>query len=187
MGKSDGEQDEPPDPIEIIIEHTHAIIKFENEIRKYTYLEGRFTEPNQLLLILERDLETISETKKPKTISNVELAERLRAMVWNDGNEKKVNMNQFYTLIEKLEEDLETTASRTNKDNRIEIELIEHDGDLWSLRTNPESYLNRGNYQRQSTHYTGINLDEFLADQTHGLYNGSIKQLEIIIKHKEEE
>jgi hypothetical protein len=71
--------------------------------------------------------------------------------------------------------------------HKIEIELIEHDYDLWSLRTNPKSYLNGDYYQRQSTHNTGINLDEFLADQTHGLYNGSIEQLEIIIKHKEEE
>lgn len=48
----------PLDPIEIIVKRTHVIIKFENETRRYKYLEGRFMEPNQLLLILERDLET---------------------------------------------------------------------------------------------------------------------------------
>ena len=70
---------------------------------------------------------------------------------------------------------------------KIEIELIEHNGDLWSLRTDSESYLNEAYYQRKNKHNTGIDLDEFLADQTHGLYNGSIKQLEIIIKYKKED
>lgn len=55
-----------PDPIEIIVEHTHVIIKFENETRRYKYLEGRFTEPNQLLLILERDLETTASRTNNK-------------------------------------------------------------------------------------------------------------------------